>query len=1130
MLFALRGGQLSVRKWPDGPQWTPVETKDGSLPVVLDAIVPVLIESAGSLVTSTVPGMVGVSSDKSLYLVTPAGACSQLSPTDVNAGVRPVAVRCGGDLIIALSHSTPRDLVMFHSANGEKAIQLDETDARALGFEAVVQGGAPYFLASVQLPAGGYLASWTPHATPAHSIEVFRAEIPAGTGQPDGAPTEIGQRVVLPGRGGDLLAADFDLTRRLKRHAEVGEGIFTPGPAPEFQPGDLVAREMGPTQFDPRLITDADLTLDREVFYLLDQPFVSAATGALHGFHVTGASRYGDLSKVGNQGTLQLEPGDNTTIVNSLVRVETAPYRVTAIDSSTLATVLPAPSGDFVHARYWSSTPINGRVSPFIRLDPINNDWDAALLDRATLVFANASPPQQGKAFSVGSGNRPLLIELSKAWTIAPAPAPGAAFVLDAAAGSWTRSLGDTSTNPELSWEYWNGTGWWKLGVTRDETLHLKKSGKLQFKVPMDLSPTDWSGRTNYWIRARLIGGDYGREKVSVATSPPDTHGVTRQTVERSTQDIHAPTVVKLTIAYEICEGVRPTLVLTQDSGSLRDQSDANGTAGAMVEAFVPVAVLLGRLSGPPAAPAGAEDCRPECDCPSGAGATKDAREPKVSAAPSPAATSLPGSGRAIYIGFDAPLSGEPVNVLLLVEERQHDDFAPMTVEALIADRFVPIVVNDTTRALGESGVLSLAFALEPTPRELFGQTLTWLRLTPAAGTSAANWKPKVLGAYLNAVWASAAETLTYELVGSSQGEPNLTLFLAKPPVLRDTLELRVKEPLGEEERDALEVQGSDQVLSAVENLPGDWVLWRRVIDPADEPPTERVYALDDATGEIRFGDGRHGRIPPVGRDSIVAFRYRRTETGAPDSVVVPANAITARTALNLVSPVDGVEAVFAADQAAGGAPSESTDRVLRFGVARLRHRQRAVTARDIEDLALESSPDIVQARCFMRNGFVRLVVVMRGANPMPSAAQVRELRRMLLAEGPPSLSARQALRIGGPVIRRLRVNLGLRVASLDDAGAVARDARNHIIALFDTLTGGPDEDGWQLGQNPTEADIAMALATVPRLEGIARVALREITSDGADQPWPESIKPSELAMLHKDVIRVEFKTVEVIA
>ena len=387
-----------------------------------------------------------------------------------------------------------------------------------------------------------------------------------------------------------------------------------------------------------------------------------------------------------------------------------------------------------------------------------------------------------------------------------------------------------------------------------------------------------------------------------------------------------------------------------------------------------------------------------------------------------------------------------------------------------------------------------------------------------------------MLGAYLNGVWARAAETLTHELLGSSQGEPNLTLFLARPPVLRNTLELRVKEPLGEEEIAALNAERNDRVLTAVEGLPGEWVLWNRVIDPGDEAPDARVYALDEATGEIRFGDGRHGKIPPVGRDSIMAFTYRRTEPGAAGSLVVPGNAITARTSLNLVSPIDGVEAVFAADQAAGGAPPEDVDRVLRFGVASLRHRERAVTAEDVEDLVLASSPDIAQARCFLRNGFVQVVVVMRGANPIPNAAQVRELQRLLVSEAPPSLAAHQALRIVGPTLRRLRVDLRLRVASLDNAGAVAREARKRIIALFDTATGGIEGEGWALGENPTDSDIAVVLADVPLLEGIADVSLREIADDGTEQEWPASLKRTELPRLEKDGVRIEFETVEVIA
>ena len=95
-----------------------------------------------------------------------------------------------------------------------------------------------------------------------------------------------------------------------------------------------------------------------------------------------------------------------------------------------------------------------------------------------------------------------------------------------------------------------------------------------------------------------------------------------------------------------------------------------------------------------------------------------------------------------------------------------------------------------------------MSFSVEPTPAELFGRTLSWLRLAPAS--AAGEWTPTLRGAYLNAVWARAAETMTRELVGSSEGAPLLTLQLARPPLLKDSLELRVKEPLGDEEREAL--------------------------------------------------------------------------------------------------------------------------------------------------------------------------------------------------------------------------------------------------------------------------------------------------------------------------------------
>ncbi len=1043
----------------------------------------------------------------------------------MNAGVRPLAVFDGTDHIIVFAPSSPGKIVMFHTTLGEMQISLDEANAGATGFDAVVSNGDLHLIASVQLQGRGYIVSWTPADT-----HLFRSDVPVSSGTPSGAPARIAGHILVPGTRGDLLSANFDLAQRLTRNADVGQGVVTPASPPTLQPNDVIVLEKTATPFDTRLITATGITFQGETFYPLGQAF-PPDSGPLWLFRPTDPQFAASTNAAG---ALKLDGSDAQTGERNLLQIGTDIYRVTHIGAGRVATtdpVLPASA----NVSYRNAVPLTGRLAPFMRLNSTNNNWNAALLDRTTLVFSGATPSNQtAKAFTVDSANRPLLVVLNAPWSALPAPGAGVTFVLDAAVGAWASSRGDTAANPELSWEYWNGTGWWKLGNTNDETLHLKNTGRLLFNVPRDLAPTDWSGRTNYWIRARLVGGDYGRETVTVAISPPDNNGVTHQTIERSSRDIHAPAVVKLTISYSMCENVLPDYVLTKNSGSLRDQSEANRTAGAKVEALVPVSVLLGRLSGPPTQAVVVDDCRPDCGCPPAAASNPSAAAPGPSAA-QPATSSssaaspgsTPASGRALYIGLDAPLSGAPVNLLFLVDkERPHDRLAPMTIEALVADRFVPIVTSDATRALGESGVLSLAFAIDPTPRELFGQTLKWLRLTPSAANSGDEWLPAIRGAYLNAVWTRAAETVTRELVGSSQGEPRLTVFLSKPPVLHDTLELRVREPLGEEERDALNEQYKDQALSTVQNLPGDWVLWRQVLDPDDEPATERVYALDEATGEIVFGDGRHGKIPPIGRDSIMAFKYRRTEAGDPASGVVPGNTIAARTSLNLVSPVPGVEAVFAADQAAGGAPAEDTDRVLRFGVARLRHRERAVTAHDLEDIALESSPDIAQARCFPRRGLVQLVLVMRGENPMPSSAQVREFSRLLLAASPPSLSAPHALRIEGPVVRRLRVELRLRVPSLDDAGQVARDATQQIVALLDTLTGGPDEDGWPLGESPTEADVAMVLADVPNLFSIAQITLREVAPDDAERPWPSQLKRNEMAMIDKDAIRAEFEIV----
>ena len=274
------------------------------------------------------------------------------------------------------------------------------------------------------------------------------------------------------------------------------------------------------------------------------------------------------------------------------------------------------------------------------------------------------------------------------------------------------------------------------------------------------------------------------------------------------------------------------------------------------------------------------------CACCGGHARPSAAGRPRnASAAAAPANDASRG---ACWASQRRPATGEPVNVLLLVEEtpsRRASRRSPSRRWSTIASSLS--TVKDTTRALGESGLLSMAFPVKPTSARAV-RPHAHLAAADARSRAPADvdWQPVIRGAYLNAAWASAAETLTREPLGSSDGRPNLTLRVARPPLLQDTLELRVREPLDEEERKACCCDTgrprSRSVKFESTDLPGDWVLWRQVPDPG-RLRARRTACTRSTKRSARsaFGDGSHGMIPPIGRDAdrrvqVPAHRTRR--------------------------------------------------------------------------------------------------------------------------------------------------------------------------------------------------------------------------------------------------------------
>ena len=305
--------------------------------------------------------------------------------------------------------------------------------------------------------------------------------------------------------------------------------------------------------------------------------------------------------------------------------------------------------------------------------------------------------------------------------------------------------------------------------------------------------------------------------------------------------------------------------------------------------------------------------------------------------------------------------------------------------------------VSDETGALTRAGAITLVAPPEARKRCDFvdASPLYWFRVVPRDGVT---WRPALLAVLGNTVLAAHRLTIDTEVLGSSHATPHQVFEVIHRPVLEGEL-LQVREPASAPPLARGEQADEDGERDA-ESANAIWRPWRPVDDFLSSAPDDRHYVIDRARGVIEFGDGQHGRIPPSGSNNV---RLRRYESGGGARGNVPAQA-----ANQLRSAVPYIAAAGNPIAAAGGADIEPMDRVRHRGATLPRHRQRAVTVEDYQDLALLASPQVVRAECVplfdlsldpsvrrRQPGLVSVIVVPDAANsrPAPDPELLRQVR-----------------------------------------------------------------------------------------------------------------------------------------
>lgn len=431
---------------------------------------------------------------------------------------------------------------------------------------------------------------------------------------------------------------------------------------------------------------------------------------------------------------------------------------------------------------------------------------------------------------------------------------------------------------------------------------------------------------------------------------------------------------------------------------------------------------------------------------------------------------------------------------------------------------------NDV-RADAEAGVGDRPPRLDDTA--LASRLVAWLRLRPApppaapapetqfaTGQGAPSLQASQTGAvavpreveHLRLVWAGVNAVEVEQLVTRSNliiGESNGTA----------DQEFQLPAASIEPETFVLEVEDG-----------GRWVPWRRVedlatIDSSPDPQANvdaardaRVFQLDATAGIVRFGDAMRGRIPPSGQ----RIRARQLRSGGGTAGNLAAGTVKAISATTLNNDSVGSRLIVAQPIAFGGSADAETLREAERRIpARLRHRERAVTADDYRTLARET-PGIAVGRVELLPRFKPqtrhsdipgIVTVMalpdRNVSAPPNPRADRPFLEALHAWLDSRRPLATELYVIGCEYVPLAVSVALAVAEGDPPDTTVQAVKEALRRVLWPLAGGGfDNQGWPLGRAVSNRELAVDVARVQGVSEVAGVNLfQRSQSSGRWQP-----------------------------
>lgn len=613
-----------------------------------------------------------------------------------------------------------------------------------------------------------------------------------------------------------------------------------------------------------------------------------------------------------------------------------------------------------------------------------------------------------------------------------------------------------------LAWELWDGTQWRVLGGSEsvrevqdepagfaDSTKAFTESGTVTFRVPPVVGLRSIANQKNYWVRVRIVGGNYGREAYYAKD-------------DFTPASFSPPSIGSISLEYHLLTTLPAPRMFTFNDftfAEMHPQTSPFRPFKPILEA--PAFCYFGFASG----------------------------------------RSFSDRSMSIYLGVANPPDRKTMLDMSVSAQRT------LIWEYWNGSEWTKWTVVDDTESFRRSGVIRFLAPRDFALSREFGKEHHWLRVHTTGG---AGYEPRLRLALLNTTMASQSVSMASEILGSSNGKPGQSFHTTKSPVLLGQ-QLEILEPAtppARVQRVIHEEEGDDAIRRAdPDDIRGGevWVRWHEVPNFNASGPRDCHYVIERMTGEVRFGDDLNGRIPPALPRNIVMARYQVGGGAAGNRKV--------HTIEQMKSAIPYIDKVTNAERAAGGTDAESLDSLLDRAPRQLRHGYRAVTAQDFEDLAMLASPGVARARCvplydlaedpdakLRRPGVVSLIIApvavgpassptQFAARPIPSMELIGRVRSYLDAHR----LTEADLVIVGPDYVAIEVGAEITVSDVDIASEVELAVARAVSRFLHPTIGSYGGSGWQFGQEPNKSDLYALIEGVPGVDHVRELRLTRV-------------------------------------